>query len=47
LKHCDEGKIAILEELNLKIDQNKKVEDELELAYEKMMEIEEALKNIE
>jgi hypothetical protein len=33
LKHCEEGKMAILEDLNFTIDQ-KKVEYELELVYE-------------
>jgi hypothetical protein len=46
LKHGEEVKMTILEDLNFTIDQNKKVEDELKLAHEKMMKMEKYLKNI-
>jgi hypothetical protein len=47
LKHYEEGKMTILEDLNLTIDQKKKVEDKLELAHEKTRKMEESLKNID
>jgi hypothetical protein len=46
LKHCEDGKMLILENLNFTTDQ-KKVEDELELAHLKMRKMVEAFKNIE
>jgi hypothetical protein len=39
--------MVILEDLNFTIDQKKKVEDELEVAHEKMRKMEESLKQIE
>jgi hypothetical protein len=39
--------MLIVEGLNFTISQKRKVEDELELAHEKMQKMEEAMKNIE
>jgi hypothetical protein len=39
--------MVILEDLNFTIDQKKKVEDELEVAHEKMRKMGESLKQIE
>jgi hypothetical protein len=47
LKHSEEGKMTILEDLEFTIGQNRKVEDEPKLAHEKMRKMEEPLKNME
>jgi hypothetical protein len=44
LKHGEEVKMTILEDLNFTMDQNKKAEDELKLAHEKMRKMEMSLK---
>jgi hypothetical protein len=46
LKHCEEGKMVSLEDLKFTIDQKKNVEDELDLAHEKMRKMEELIKKI-
>jgi hypothetical protein len=45
--HFEEGKMPILEDLNIKIDQKKKVGDDLELAHDKMWKMKESVKDIE